>query len=81
MSLNLETTPSIDSITSIHTKAEFAAYSLLQLGLNPLTDAGGECTLPLSTNGTVNTAKTVVQVSIPPSIPVSVPPVSETASN
>jgi len=36
MSLNLETTPSIDSITSIHTKAELAVYNLLQRVSTPL---------------------------------------------
>jgi hypothetical protein len=81
MSLKLETTPSIDSITSIHTKAELEAYNLVQAGLNPLTEAGGKCPIPLSTDGTVSTAKTVVQVSIPPSFQVSVAPVSETSSN
>lgn len=82
MSLNQETTPSIDSITSIRTQADLAAYNLQQAGLDPTTEAGGECPIPPSmTTGTVGTAKSVVQVSIPPSIQVSVPPVSETSSN
>lgn len=80
MSLDLETTPSIDSITSIHTKAELAAYNLRLAGLDPTTEAGGECPIPPSTDGTVGTAKTVIQESIPPSTQVSVNPVSETSS-
>ena len=81
MSLNLETTPSIDSITFIHIKAELAVYNLRLAGLDPTTEGGGGSPIPLSTDGTVSTAETVVQVSIPPSIQVSVPPVPETSSN